>query len=171
MNPKPSAIRSRPILSVLVAVALAVAVGYVYWARQPAPQVEFVTLDGERTNTQALRGKVAYVVFWATNCTTCIKEMPDLVKTHEQFAGRDFELLAVAMAYDPPDYVRNYTRQKNLPFKVVLDSTGSVAAAFNNVALTPTAVLIDRRGRIFSRFIGEPDFASLHAAIERELAD
>lgn len=169
MNPKPSAVRSGPILSVLVALALGIATGYVYWARQPAPQADFMTLDGERTSTQALRGKVAYVVFWATSCTTCIKEMPDLVKTHEQFAGRNFELLAVAMEYDSPDYVRNYTRQKNLPFKVVLDSAGAIAKAFGNVQLTPTAFLIDKQGMILNRTVGEPDFEALRATIASEL--
>jgi peroxiredoxin len=96
--------------------------------------------------------------------------MPDLVKSYERYAPRGFELIAVAMAYDPPEYVANYTRKHSLPFKVVLDKDGSIAAAFGRVNLTPTAVLIDKDGRMLSRFVGEPDFASLHAAIERELA-
>lgn len=97
--------------------------------------------------------------------------MPDLVKTYERYAPRGFELLAVAMEYDPPHYVTNYTEKNKLPFKVVPDTRGSIAAAFGGVQLTPTAVLIDKRGRILSRFIGEPDWSSLHATLERELAD
>lgn len=156
---------------IILGATLASGAAYVFWSRPLAPDVEFSTLDGQATSVKKLRGKVVYVNFWATSCATCIKEMPDLVRTYERFAPRGLELLAVAMKYDPPGYVRTYTSKHKLPFKVVLDSTGSVAAAFNGVALTPTAVLIDRHGRIFSRFIGEPDFASLHAAIERELAD
>lgn len=97
--------------------------------------------------------------------------MPDIVETYERYAPRGFELLAVAMNYDPPDYVANYTQKHRLPFKVVLDTHGKIAAAFDNVLLTPTAVLIDKRGRILRRYVGEPDFAALHATIERELAD
>jgi peroxiredoxin len=171
MNPKSSGLRAGPVLAALVAVVLAVAAGYVYWAQHPAPQVEFTTLDGEHSSLQAQRGKVVYVVFWATSCATCIKEMPDLIKTHEQFAQSNFELLAVAMEYDPPEYVRNYTQQKNLPFKVVLDSTGAgaIAKAFGNVQLTPTAFLVDKQGMILSRTVGEPDFGALRATIAREL--
>lgn len=160
------------LLAALFAVVLLIAAGaYVLLPRPAAPQVEYVTLDGEVTSTRRLHGKVVYVNFWATSCATCIKEMPDLVKTYERYAPAGFELLAVAMAYDPPQYVENYTRQNKLPFKVVLDKDGSIARAFGDVRLTPTAVLIDKRGRILKRFVGEPDFASLHATIERELAD
>lgn len=161
---------SRRVLAIMLGIALVAGAAYVFLSRPLAPEVGYVTLDGEATSTQRLRGKVVYVVFWATSCATCIKEMPDLVKTYERYAPRGFELIAVAMAYDPPEYVANYTRKHGLPFKVVLDKDGSIAAAFGGVNLTPTAVLIDKRGTILSRFVGEPDFASLHAAIERELA-
>ncbi|UUZ68989.1 TlpA family protein disulfide reductase [Polaromonas sp. P2-4] len=159
----------RNVLAVVLGLALAATAAYVVLSRPPAPEVEYVTLDGEATSTQRLRGKVVYVNFWATSCATCVKEMPNLVKTYERYAPRGFELLAVAMEYDPPEYVVNYTRKHNLPFKVVLDKDGSIAAAFGGVRLTPTAVLIDKRGRVLSQFVGEPDFASLHATIEREL--
>ena len=51
MNPKPSALRTGPVLAVLVALVLAIATAYVYWARKPVPQADFTTLDCERTST------------------------------------------------------------------------------------------------------------------------
>ena len=95
--------------------------------------------------------------------------MPEVIKTYQRFAPRGFELLAVALSYDPPDYVRNYTRRHQLPFKVVLDARGDIARAFDNVNLTPTAVIIDKQGRVLRRIVGEPDFVALHALIEKEL--
>ena len=162
---------ARSALAIVLGVALVAAAAYVFWSRPAAPDIAFTTLKGEASSLQQLRGKVVYVNFWATSCTTCIKEMPHLVRTYERYAPRGFELLAVAMHYDPPSYVENYTNQNKLPFKVVLDTNGSIAFAFGDVKLTPTAVLVDKQGRVFSRFVGEPDFASLHAQIERELAE
>lgn len=159
------------VLAALVGAALLALAAYVLLARPAAPAVDFTTLDGERISMRDLRGKVVYINFWATSCATCIKEMPDVIKTYERFAPRGFELLAVAMEYDPPEYVRNYTQQHRLPFKVVLDTQGRIAAAFDNVNLTPTTVLIDKNGKVLRRIIGEPDFAALHALIDRELAD
>ena len=158
------------LLAAAVAAVLLGLAGYVVLARPVAPAVDFTTLGGERVAMHDLRGKVVLVNFWATSCATCMKEMPEVVKTYERFAPRGFELLAVAMAYDPPDYVRNYAQQHRLPFKVVLDAQGSIAAAFDNVNLTPTAVLIDKNGRILRRILGEPDFAALNSLIDQELA-
>jgi peroxiredoxin len=159
------------LLSVLV-VAIGVAtVSYLLLARPGAPAAAVTTLRGERIEISALRGKVVYVNFWATSCATCIKEMPALIETYRRLAPQGLEVLAVAMSYDPPEYVRNYTREHALPFAVALDPRGETAAAFGHVNLTPTAVLIDKRGRIFKRIVGEPDFAALRSAIAQELAE
>jgi peroxiredoxin len=140
-------------------------------ARPSAPDVEFTPLQGERVFLHELRGKVVYVNFWATSCATCIKEMPAVIETYQRLAPQGLELFGVAMSYDPPEYVRNYAREYRLPFAVVLDTQGTIAAAFNHVSLTPTAVLIDKRGREFKRIVGEPDFAALRSQIEKELAE
>ena len=158
-------------LAALAAAALLALAAYVLLARPAAPAIDFTTLTGERVSMHDLRGKLVFVNFWATSCTTCMKEMPDVIKTYERFAPRGFELLAVAMSYDPPDYVRNYAQQHRLPFKVVLDTQGRIAAAFDNVTLTPTAILVDKSGRVLRRIVGEPDFAALHALIDKELAE
>jgi peroxiredoxin len=126
---------------------------------QPAtPDVSFTTLDGQSTRS-ALRGKVVLVNFWATTCTTCVAEMPKLVDTHNKFAP-GFETVAIAMSYDPPDYVRNYAANNGLPFKVALDTSGEAAKGFDDVRLTPTTFLIDKQGRVVQKFLGEPDFPS-----------
>lgn len=161
---------SRKAFLLLAVVVLAVGAGYLWQSRPAAPDAGFVTLKGEKLTTRALRGKVVFINFWATSCATCIKEMPDLVKTYERFAARGFELLAVAMYYDPPNYVAAYTESHKLPFKVILDTDGAIASAFGGVMATPTALLIDKRGRIVQRFVGEPDFVKLQATIEKELA-
>lgn len=156
------------VIAAIALCLLAIAV-YVLQRRTDAPDVAFTTLDGSRTSLRELRGKVVYVNFWATSCATCIKEMPEVINTYRRFASGNFDLVAVAMAYDPPDYVRNYVQRDKLPFKVVLDQGGSIAAAFDNVNLTPTAVLIDKDGRILRRIVGEPDFPVLQALIDKEM--
>ncbi|WP_455153208.1 TlpA family protein disulfide reductase [Cupriavidus basilensis] len=157
------------VLGALAGIALMALAAYILASRPPAPAVEFTTLDGERLSMRDLRGKVVLVNFCATSCATCIKEMPDVIRTYERFAPRGFELIAVAMSYDPPESVRNDTTQHRLPFKVVLDTQGRTAAALDNVNLTPTGVLIDKTGRDLRRIVGEPNFAALHALINQEL--
>ncbi|RXZ37016.1 TlpA family protein disulfide reductase [Oxalobacteraceae bacterium CAVE-383] len=135
-----------------------------------APDVSFVKLDGQKLALKDLRGKVVMVNFWATDCTTCIGEMPKMIETYNKYHAQGLEFVAVAMSYDPPSYVINYTETRKLPFKVAMDSDDKLAAAFGNVKLTPTTFLIDKNGKIIRRYVGEPAFAELHQLLEKELA-
>jgi peroxiredoxin len=129
-----------------------------------------VLLDGSTTTTADLKGKVTLVNFWATTCVSCVKEMPALVATHQKYQSSGFETVAVAMSYDEPSWVLNFAQTRQLPFKVALDNTGDIARSWGDVKLTPTTYLVDRQGRIIKRYVGEPDFAALHALIEKLLA-
>lgn len=131
-----------------------------------APASKYLLLDGSQLSSDALRGTVLLVNFWATSCVSCVKEMPDLVATHERFASRGFDTIAVAMSYDPPSYVLNFAKSRALPFKVALDHTGEVARAWGDVQLTPTTFVVDRRGNIVKRYVGEPDFPALHRLLD-----
>lgn len=137
----------------------------------PAPGVTFTSLKGERVTTGNLRGHVVLVNFWATDCPTCVKEMPSMVTTYNKYQKQGLEFVAVAMRHDPPNYVINYAEKNALPFRVALDPMGELAQAFGDVRLTPTTIIIDKRGNIVSRILGEPDFAKLDALIAEKLAE
>lgn len=140
-------------------------------AREQAPAVDYVLLDGQKASSRDWNGKVMLVNFWATSCATCVKEMPQVVATYDKFKGRGFDTVAVAMSYDPPAFVAKYAETRKLPFAVAIDNTGTVANAFGQVQMTPTTFLINKRGEIVKRFVGEPDFAALHGLIEQLLAE
>jgi len=140
-------------------------------AKEPAPAVDYVLLNGQKVNSTEWAGKVMLVNFWATSCATCVKEMPQIAATHEKFKARGFDTLAVAMSYDPPAFVARFAESRQLPFGVAIDNTGSVAHAFGPVQMTPTTFLINKRGEIVKRYVGEPDFAALHSLIEKLLAE
>ena len=138
---------------------------------QAAPESTFVLLDGSKKSTADFKGKVTLVNFWATSCVTCVAEMPKIVSTYNKYQARGYDTLAVAMQYDPPSYVVNYTETRKLPFKVAIDNTGAVAKAWGDVQLTPTTYLVNKRGEIVKRYVGEPDFAALHLLIEKLLLE
>ena len=133
----------------------------------PVPDFSYVRLDGTRASSAELRGQVVLVNFWATSCVVCVREMPELVATHEQFQARGLRTLAVAMSYDPPARVAQFAETRRLPFEVVIDNTGAIARAFGDVKATPTTFLIDRSGAVVGRYVGAPDFAELQTTIAR----
>ena len=160
-------LRRRSVLTSLAIAALAPACS----TKQSAPDTRFVLLDGSQTSTQALRGKVFLINFWATSCISCVAEMPKLVQTHQQFHARGYETLAVAMSYDPPAYVVNFSQSRQLPFKVAIDNTGAVAKAWGDVKITPTTFLVNKRGEIVKQYVGEPDFVAMHKLIDKLLTE
>lgn len=158
-------------IGAIAVVAAAALFGYTaISAHAGAPDVTFVKLDGEKVTMKDLRGKVVMVNFWATSCTTCIGEMPQMISTYNKYKDKGLDFVAVAMSYDPPNYVLNYTETRKLPFKVALDPQDTLAKAFGDVRLTPTTFVIGKDGKILKRYVGEPRFAELHQLLEKALA-
>jgi peroxiredoxin len=135
----------------------------------PAPELPYVRLDGSAAHTRELRGQVVLVNFWATSCVSCVKKMPDLVALHQRFAARGYETLAIAMHYDTPAWVAHFAQSRKLPFTVAIDHTGELARGFGDVQLTPTTLLINRRGEIVKRWAGATDLVQVQALIEQLL--
>ena len=158
------------LLALLAVVVIAAAV-YLGTGRTTAPASSFVLLDGSTRTTADLKGRVTLVNFWATSCVTCVAEMPELVATYNKYRDKGYETLAVAMSYDPPAYVVNFTETRKLPFKVAIDNTGANARDWGDVKLTPTTYLVNKRGEIVKRYVGTPDFAELHRLIEKLLSE
>lgn len=165
---RPTWFKPAAIAAVLLALA---GVAYATMAaRVAAPDVTFISITGEKISSKSLRGKVVMVNFWATSCATCVKEMPQMVDTYNQFKGQGLQFVAVAMKEDRPDYVLNYAESRHLPFTVALDAGGDLAKQFGDVAMTPTTFVIDKDGKILKRYVGEPEFPALNQLLQKALA-
>ena len=160
--------RRRVALGLLAAAALPVAACA---RREQVPAVGFTLLDGSTGSTVGLRGQVVLVNFWATSCALCVKKMPALAALHREVRPRGFTTLAVAMRWDPPALVARFAETRQLPFGVAIDLQGEIARAFGNVEATPTTFLLDRRGAVARRFVGEFDFADLRRRVDRLLGE
>ena len=159
------------ILAAAAVLVLAVAGTVVATQKPAAPDVAFTTLQGQSFRTADLRGQVGLVNFWATTCGVCIEEMPALKAMQDKFQARGYRTIAVAMDYDPPARVGAFVGLNPLPFTFVLDRARSIARAFAVVRPAPPSFLPHRRGEIVEKILGEPDFDTLHALIDKLLAE
>jgi peroxiredoxin len=156
----------------IIAIAALVGAGtwFMFTPKPSAPAVTFQTLDGEKIDMQDLKGKAVLVKFWATSCVTCVQQMPDTESYYETYHPQGLEVIAVAMDYDPIDYVKQFTTSRQLPFIVATDTDGSVAKGFGDVKLTPIAFVVDRDGKILKRYLGNYDKQDMKKTIESALA-
>jgi peroxiredoxin len=157
--------------AVVLVALIAAALGLTVWAMtaRTLPDVTFQSVAGQPIGSSELRGKVTLIDFWATTCAVCAEEMPDLVRAYTDYHGRGFELVAVAMPYDRPDWVLDYSRKHRLPFHVAIDHDGNVNRAFGGIEGTPTRFLISREGKVIERIVGAIDPVRLRGMIEKEL--
>ena len=128
------------------------------------PELEFNILGDQKLLTKDLENKVVILNFWATDCATCIKEMPALTQIHNKYKN-DIELIAVAMPYDLPSRVTNFKDKNQIPFKIALDSDGKILQKFNKVRLTPTTIITNKNHIIQNTIIGEINYESLDKLI------
>lgn len=157
---------------ILILATTAIAVGgWAFTAKETAPEVRFATLSGRSIATSDLRGKVVLVNFWSTSCEICMHEMPMLSATYRRLAPQGYETIAVAMSYDHPNQVAAYAQRSKLPFSVALDLDGALARKWGDIQATPTTFVVDRRGRIVKRYVGEPSEADFQAVLTKALGE
>jgi len=130
-----------------------------------APETTFSTITGKKIALQDLRGKPVIVTFWATDCASCIKEIPHLIELYQQYHDEGLEIIAVAMAYDPPNHVLDMTKAQQLPYHVALDMQSENAHAFGDVSLTPTTFLIAPDGSIVLQKTGLFDLSEMNTQL------
>jgi peroxiredoxin len=154
----------------LAIVAIGAFTAFLTTPQRTAPEARFATLSGESFTTSQLRGKVTVVNFWATWCPDCVKEMPAMAERHRKYSARGYEMIAVAVR-DHPNRVADFTQKRALPFKVALDDTGAISKQFGDIRITPTTFLIDKKGRMIRRYVGEPQWEEFDRLVEQALAD
>ncbi len=158
------------LIAAFAVVAIGAFAAFLLAPQRSAPEARFAPLAGKSFVTSELRGKVTVVNFWATWCPDCVKEMPRMVEAHRKYAARGYETVAVAVR-DRPESVAEFARKRALPFTVALDASGDVSRQFGNVRITPTTFIIDKKGRMLRRFIGEPEWSEFDRIVEKALAE
>jgi len=130
-----------------------------------SPDITLMSIDGEPLALSAYRGQPVLVTFWATSCTVCLREMPQLIELYRELAPQGLEIIGIAMDYDPPNQVLAVRNARKIPYPVALDIHAQAAHAFGNVRFTPTTFLIAPDGRIVFRKVGNINMQKLRADI------
>ncbi len=143
-------------LGLIVVVGVALGLWQPYTpARQPAPATVFTSIEGTLTDLKALTGKPVIVTFWATDCHSCVEEIPDLIDLYQDYHAQGLEMIAVAMFHDIPSHVVEMTQLKQIPYTVALDVDAKHANAFGRIFATPTTFLIGPDNTIVKQIIGK----------------
>ncbi|WP_295881369.1 TlpA disulfide reductase family protein [uncultured Thiohalocapsa sp.] len=139
--------------------------------RPPAPALRLAGTDGALHDRTALAGRVLILNFWSVWCRPCREEMPALQALHGRFGNSGLALWGVAVG-DEPDQVAELGAARGLAFPLLPDPDRQVAEDWD-VAVLPTTDVLDKRGRVAFRVIGDapwdaPPLSDHVAALLRE---
>lgn len=133
-----------------------------------APDFLLRTLDGGDLRFSDLQGQPVLVNFWASWCTPCREEMPDIVRAYDEY--RDDGLVVVAVnLQENEEQVRAFADDFGMEFRIAFDRTGQVADAWRiggPVEGIPSSYFIDGRGIVQKRVFGPLTEKSLTEHIE-----
>ncbi len=147
-------------LLVFSAVLIGVLAG-LNWQAYPTLEDDLVfqRVDGAKQTFQELKGRPLLITFWSPGCIICMHEVNDFNRLYlDKNGGQDFELLALSMYYDRPDWVLESKRKSGMTYPVYFDLHKNLSKAFGNVVATPTSFLVDQKGEIVYRQSGKLDF-------------
>ncbi len=132
-----------------------------------APPLELETLDGATLDVAQLRGAPVLVNFWATWCAPCRAETAVKRRLAQEFSGRAHVVgVNLTNSESGVHAVRDYARQWDLSYPVLLDHSGSAAASYG-VRGTPTTVVLDADGAVHSRIFGAMSYDAAARALQQ----
>jgi cytochrome c biogenesis protein CcmG, thiol:disulfide interchange protein DsbE len=112
---------------------------------------ELQDLDGNIHRLSDYRGKVVMLNFFATWCTACVAEAPELERFNEEF--KDEVVLLVLVKGETQNTVRRYVEQRDSKKTYLFDFTNSVSRKLGVIG-QPETIVINEDGIIVEHFIG-----------------
>ncbi len=103
----------------------------------------------------AFVGRVLAVHFWASWCPPCLREIEALGSLVEQYRASGFMAVSLHVG-GTKALASEFLRDRKIPYPVLLD-TESAAARLYGVGGIPTTFLLDRRGVVRFKILGEID--------------
>ncbi|WP_153101391.1 TlpA family protein disulfide reductase [Paraburkholderia hayleyella] len=112
--------------------------------------------DGVSQSLSPFKGHPVVVNFWASWCSPCVEEMPELVELHHEYAKKGIQFIGLGV--DSAQNVKAFLQKVRVDYPVYVTGFGGaeLARAFGNEAGgLPFTVVIDANGTIRSTKLGQ----------------
>lgn len=129
-----------------------------------APDFTRTDLSGRPLQLNQFKGRVVLLNFWATWCGPCITEIPVFSRWQHRYGAAGLQVIGVSMD-DDETAVKRFVAKHNVSYPILMGDA-KLGESFGGVFGLPQSFLIDARGRIVLRSVGEPDMEELRSQIE-----
>jgi len=142
------------------------------WYGKPAPDFNLTDTNGKKHKLSDYRGKNILLVFWATWCGPCLREIPDLIELRNT-VSRD-ELAILAISNENSSVVKNFVAKSKMNYTVLIDpgvlrkESLGLPAPYNTIRAIPSSFFIDSGGKIKLGSTGLVSLDEIKAIFEAE---
>ena len=162
IDPQPAA-RATVSLNDIIRAARTWMPAYTHWYGKPAPDFTLADLAGKEHKLSDYRGKNVLLVFWATWCPPCLKEIPGLIELR-QTVGED-KLAILAISNEKPDLVKKFVAEAKINYTVLIDP-GALPGPYNTINSIPCSFFINPEGKIKLATSGLISFGEIKAVLQ-----
>lgn len=110
------------------------------------------TLQGDQVSLSDHRGQWVVVNYWATWCTPCRKEMPELSALHSE--RDDVTVLGLAYEETDPESFTAFLEKHHASYPILITDTYNPPEALGAPLALPTTFLVNPQGVIVETFLG-----------------
>jgi thiol-disulfide isomerase/thioredoxin len=128
------------------------------------------TLAGKDFDLKNMKGKVVLVDFWGSWCPPCVAEIPNIIKAHEKYHGKGFDVIGVTQPAQnqDDDGVSDYLKKRKMPWTCINIEDSAKLIKMHEVPYFPYPILVGADGRVVSARARGPQLDRLLEVLLKE---
>lgn len=127
----------------------------------------FKDFDRRMQPLSQYEGKTLVLYFWATWCKSCVAEVPELKSVFAKYKSKNAAVVGIAV--DNADKVQKFVKDHGIEYPMYVGGNEALELSRqlgNSVKGLPFVVIVDAKGRIVERILGETPKGKLEGVLK-----
>lgn len=128
------------------------------------PAFELANLQGKKLSSEQLIDKPTIINFWATWCSPCKKELPELIHLAEEGVS----IIGISLDQTGPKSVQTFVNTNKINYPILMGDQETFSN-FSGISI-PYTIVVDGKGTVISIHSGPVTKEKLSASLEKASA-